>query len=423
MYILCDVNSMYAACEKVFDPSIRKRPVVVLTNNDGCICAACGIAKKMGIGKKFVPFFQVRKELENAGAVVRSSNYELYADLSQRFLDTCIRFAPHSHIYSIDECFLYYGKSGSYTPPEGWFNHASTIRRTVWREVRLPIGVGVGATPTLAKAASHASKRIEGYQGVAVIDNEVTRKHILSEMSVGDVWGIGRKLTLKLQALDINTAWQLANANSTWIKQQFSVLVEDTVLELNGIVKKRWEEVRANKKQIYSTRSFGQRITDKNELTFALATHASVAAAKLRKQKSTTQAMTIFASSSPHDNTGYYRKSVFHHFPVPTADSGLLTAASRRAVDILFRDGVRFYRCGVGLMDISDEQNSQPDLFSPSQDKPELMQCMDIINKRYGRGTAHLAGQGFEKKFAMRREFLSPQYTTRWDDIPRIECR
>ena len=157
MYALCDVNSMYASCEKVFDASIRKRPVVVLTNNDGCICAACGIAKSLGLGKKFIPYFQVKDQLAEAGVVVRSSNYELYAELSQKLMDTCSKFAPHSHVYSIDEIFLYYGKHSPYIPPEGWLQHAKNIRRKVWRDVRLPIGVGIGPTPTLSKAANHAA--------------------------------------------------------------------------------------------------------------------------------------------------------------------------------------------------------------------------------------------------------------------------
>lgn len=422
MYILCDVNSMYASCEKVFDPAIRNRPVVVLTNNDGCVCAACGIAKKMGVGKKFVPYFKVRHELQQAGAVIRSSNYELYADLSQRFIDTCIRFAPHSHVYSIDELFLYYGKHNRYVPAEGWQQHAADIRRTVWREVRLPIGVGAGSTPTLAKAASHAAKRIDGYRGVAVIDNEATRQHILSAMPVNDVWGIGRKISKKLQVLNIKTAWQLANTNSKWLKQQFSILVADTVDELNGLVRVSWDQERAAKKEIYSSRSFGQRIRDKDQLKYALATHASIAANKLRKQDSRCKAMVIFASNSPHDAEGYYRQSVFHQFPVASHDSRLFIAACRAAVEKIFKSNVRFYRCGVGLVDISADSNHQKDLFTLSQDNTPLMQCMDSINKRYGRDTVQLAGQGVEQAFAMRRQFLSPQYTTQWQDIPRIEC-
>ncbi|MEH6445730.1 MAG: Y-family DNA polymerase [Oceanospirillaceae bacterium] len=422
MYALCDVNSMYASCEKVFDAAIRKRPVVVLTNNDGCICAACGIAKQMGVGKKFVPYFQVKDSLEQVGAVIRSSNYELYAELSQRLMETCARFAPHSNIYSIDEIFLFYGKNTTYLPPEGWLQHAKNIRRTVWREVRLPIGVGLGNTPTLAKAANHAAKRIDGYDGVAVIDNESTRKHILSNMKVTDVWGIGKRLGARLNDLGILNALQLANQPPALIRKQFSVLVESTVLELNNKVMLNWDDVRAPKKEIYSTRSFGQRITDSVQLRFALASHVEIAAKKLRNQNSLAHSLSIFATSSPHDSNGYYRKSVFHHFSIPTADSRVIMAACTEAVDAIFKKGIRFYRCGIGLLDLSDATSYQHDLFSQSQDSPELMRLMDSINTKYGRETVQLAGRGIEHKFAMRREFLSPQYTTRWSDIPRIYC-
>lgn len=422
MYALCDVNAMYASCEKVFDPAIRTRPVVVLTNNDGCICAACGIAKKMGVGKKFVPYFQVKDDLERAGAVIRSSNYELYADLSQRLMDTCARFAPHSHVYSIDEIFLSYGKKTTYLPPEGWLAHAIKIRKTVWREVRLPIGVGIAQTPTLAKAANHAAKRIKGYNGVAVIDNERTRRHILSNMQVTDVWGIGRRLGARLNDLGITTALQLANQPPAIMKKQFSILVESTVLELNNQVMLNWDDVRAPKQEIYSTRSFGQRITDPLQLRFALASHVDIAARKLRRQNSLAHSLSIFATSSPHDSRGYYRKSVFHHFSVPTADSRVIMAACTAAVESIFKQGIRFYRCGIGLLDLSDATAYQHDLFSLSPDNPELMRLMDNINTKFGRETVQLAGRGTEHKFAMRREFLSPQYTTRWTDLPIIYC-
>lgn len=422
MYALCDVNSMYASCEKVFDASIRQKPVVVLTNNDGCICAACGIAKARGIGKKFVPFYQVKEQLEKAGAVIRSSNYELYAELSQRLMETCARFAPHTHVYSIDECFLFYGKHSPYIPPEGWLEHGKQIRRTVWREVRLPIGVGIGATPTLAKAANYAAKHIQGFNGVAVINSESIRKRVLSEMKVSDVWGIGRRLAARLNDLGIRTALQLANQKPALMRKQFSVLVESTVHELNGKTMLNWDDVRAPKKEIYSTRSFGQRITSIVQLRCALASHVEIAASKLRKQNSVAHSIAIFAASSPHDPQGYYRKNVFHHFSTPTADSRLIMAACSEAVDKIYKEGVRFYRCGVGLLDLADTANYQPDLFTPSQDSPELMRMIDSINNKYGRNTVHLAGKGTEQKFAMRREFLSPQYTTRWQDLPRLYC-
>jgi DNA polymerase V len=421
MYALCDVNSMYASCEKVFDPSIRKKPVVVLTNNDGCICAACGIAKKMGIGKKFVPYFQVKKELEAAGAVIRSSNYELYADLSQRMMDTCARFAPDINVYSIDECFLYYGKQAN-APKEGWGTLGMQIRKAVWREVRLPICVGIGPTPTLAKVANHAAKKMEGFKGVAVLDTKEIRKAVLSKMAVTDVWGIGNRLGRRLNTLGVNTAWELANRDPTQIRKEFSILVENTVRELNGEVRHSWDTVRGAKKEIYSTRSFGQRITDFEELRSALASHAEVVATKLRKQKSLTSSMTLFATSSPHDTEDYFRKSYFHHFAVPTNDTRNILKVIEIAMSQLYKHNVRYYKCGVGLMGLQNEELFQYDLFTPSNDNTKLMACMDTINARYGRSTVHIAAKGFEQKFAMRRAFLSPQYTTKLRDIPKIIC-
>jgi len=420
MYALCDVNSMYASCEKVFDPSIRKKPVVVLTNNDGCICAACGIAKRMGIGKKFVPYFQVKDELARAGAVIRSSNYELYADMSQRFMDVCTGFAPHSHIYSIDECFLYYGNG--YVPPGGWENHATSIRRAVWKNVRLPIGVGVGPTPTLAKAANHAAKRLEGFKGVAVIDSEEARRKILSQMDVIDVWGIGRRIGSRLYDIGIKTAWQLSQAPVGLIRKQFSVLVESTVYELSGTVKLSWDEVRAPKKEIYSTRSFGKRITDRIQLRQAIITHVGIAAQKLRQQGGLAGVLVVFAGNSPHDAAPYYRRSLTHTFPANTSDTQVISSIASRLADLIYREGIKFYRCGVGLMHLAHKSQYQPDLFAPSVDDSALMNCIDEINQRYGRGSIHVVAQGVEQKFAMRREFLSPQYTTRLSDLPVISC-
>ena len=421
MYALCDVNSMYANCEKVFDPSIRNKPVVVLTNNDGCICAACGIAKRLGIGKKFLPYFQVKKELAAAGAIIRSSNYELYADLSQRMMDTCARFAPDINVYSIDECFLYYGKQAK-APALGWEALAAQIRHTVWREVRLPICVGVGPTPTLAKAANHAAKKVEGFAGIAILDNKDAQKVVLSQMAVTDVWGIGSRLGKRLNAMGVHSAWQLANRNPTQIRKDFSILVENTVRELNGEVRHSWDSVRSDKKEIYSTRSFGQRINEYNELRSALASHAEVVSAKLRKQKSLATSMTMFATSSPHDEEGYFKRSHFHRFTTATNDSRNIVRVTEEAMAHLFKAGVRYYKCGVGLMDLHNESLYQHDLFTPSNDSPSLMQCLDSINGKYGRATVHLAAKGFEQKFAMRRAFLSPQYTTRWSDIPKVVC-
>ncbi|MFW1678544.1 Y-family DNA polymerase [Pontibacter sp. JAM-7] len=420
MYALCDVNSMYASCEKVFDPTIRNRPVIVLTNNDGCICAACHIAKQMGVGKKFVPYFQVKDELEKAGAVIRSSNYELYADMSQRFMDTCTPFAPHSHIYSIDECFLYYGVK--YVPATGWHEHAKRIRRTVWKHVRLPISVGIGPTPTLAKAASHAAKRLDGFRGVAVIDSPQIRQQILSQMAVTDIWGIGRKLGQRLNELGIYSAWDLSCTPTGLIKKQFNTLTQSTVEELNGTVKLSWDDVRAPKKEFFSTRSFGQRVTDKNQLRQAVITHVEIAARKLRQQKSLAKHLLVFASNSPHDTDLYYRRSLVHSFPTYTSDSTIIATVANQLLNHIYSSGINFYKCGVGLLNLCPKEQHQLDLLIPNQDKEQLMSCIDAINSKYSRDTIFLAGRGIQQTFAMRREFLSPSFTTRLSQLPVIQC-
>ncbi len=421
MYALCDANSFYASCEKVFDPSIRNKPVVVLTNNDGCICAACHIAKRMGIGKKFVPYFQVADQLRAAGAVIRSSNYELYADLSQKMMDICARYAPEQHIYSIDECFLKFPNATKKEPLMHWQQLGSDIRQAVWRQVRLPIGVGIGPTPTLAKAANHGAKRIAGFNGVAVIDNEQSRQGILKQMALSDIWGIGSRLSKRLESMGIKNALQLANTNPNLMRKSFSVVLERTIRELNGEICLHWDAMRGNKKEIFSTRSFGQRIYHADELSIALSRHAGLAAQKVRQQKSLVKQMVIFASSSPHDQQ-YYKRNILHRFSIPTNDSRLLCQAAAIASKVIYQPGVAFYRCGVGFVELIDEDSFQLDLFEQSKDNPQLMQCLDTINQKYGKDTLQIAGHGLVRPWHMKRQFLSPQYTTRWQDIPKITC-
>lgn len=263
MYALVDAVAFYASAEKVFDPAIRSKPVVVLTNNDGCICAVCPIARKLAI-PKFQPYFQVKKILEDNQVVIRSSNYELYADLSERMMNVIGRFCDNQHIYSIDESFLNF--TGFKKLIHDWHRYGHDIRRTVWRETKLPVGVGFGPTATLAKAANHAAKKLPGFDGVAVIDSEASRVAILKAMDVQDVWGVGRRLAKKLKAMNINTAFDLAEQDPRKIKRLFSIVLERTVNELRGKSCLAWDEVRQDKKEIFSTRSFGERITDATAL-------------------------------------------------------------------------------------------------------------------------------------------------------------
>ena len=418
MYALVDAVAFYASAEKVFDPAIRSKPVVVLTNNDGCVCAVCPIARRLNI-PKFGPYFKVKQLLEQNNVVVRSSNYELYANLSDRMMSVIGRFCDTQHIYSIDESFLHF--SGYENVVKDWHTYGYLIRRTVWRETKLPVGVGFGPTPTLAKAANHAAKKLTGFDGVAVINDEASRRAILQRMDCQDVWGIGKRLAKKLKIMNINTAWQLAQQNPKTMRRAFSVVVERTVSELNGLVCLNWDDVRQDKREIYSTRSFGERIYEPTALKTALINHVTIVGKKLRAQKSLTKQLYIFASSSSHEDV-FYKKSYMYQFSMPTNDTCVMANAVSEVFEKIYQPGVRFYKCGVGALELTAEQFQQSDLFAPQQDNPKLMGCLDAINTRYGKGMLGLASSKLNDRWHMNRDFLSPQYTTRWRDIPKIKC-
>jgi DNA polymerase V len=418
MYALVDAVSFYASAEKVFDPSIRNKPVVVLTNNDGCICAVCPIARRLGI-PKFKPYFQIKSLLEKHGVVVRSSNYELYADLSDQMMNVMSRFCDNQYIYSIDESFLYFDNYASYI--KDWHEYGHQIRKAIWKETRLPVGVGFGETATLSKAANHAAKKLSGYNGVAVIDSKISREEILNRMDVEEVWGVGRKIATRLKLDGINNAAQLSKQNPKTIRKQFSVVTERTVNELNGISCLSWDEVQSPKKEIFSTRSFGQRITTRNELRAALVTHAAIVGKKVRRQTSLIKKLMVFASNSPHDPL-YYKQVIIYSFIMPTDNSCEMAQAINRIIDSIYCEGVHFYRCGVGAIELNSRAFLQPDLFMPDHTNGDLMKCLDSVNHRYGDSTLKIATQGHDEKWQMRREFLSPQYTSQWRDIPKIQC-
>lgn len=418
MYALVDAVSFYASAEKVFNPALRKKPVVVLTNNDGCICAVCPIARRLNI-PKFQPYFKVKHLLAKHNVVIRSSNYELYADLSDKMMNIISRFCDKQHIYSIDESFLHFD---GYTPLiNNWQQYGQTIRQAVWKETKLPVGVGFGPTPTLAKAANHAAKRLAGFNGVAVIDNETSRQHILSKMHVADIWGVGKRIAKKLALLNINTALDLAEQEPRRIRRLFSVVLERTVSELRGIPCLSWDEVRQDKREIFSTRSFGTRLSDPTALKAALISHAMIVARKLRQQNSVTTRLLLFMASSVHEQH-YAKKTVCYELTCPSADSAIFANTVSETFAALYQPNVRYYKCGVGAIELSPAKFQQPDLFNHRQDNIKLMRCLDTINKRYGTDTLTLASQQQSQDWHMKRAFLSPQFTTCWQHLPKITC-
>ncbi|MCG9683062.1 Y-family DNA polymerase [Vibrio sp. Isolate23] len=419
MFALVDSNSFYCSAEQVFRPEWRGKPVVVLSNNDGVIVAANRQAKIAGI-PKFTPYFKVKNLCEQKGVIVCSSNYELYADLSSKMMDVIGRFAPQQYVYSIDESFLSFERV--YPAIPDLKEHGLKLRKAVWKECRLPVCVGIAPTLTLSKIANHCAKNIRDHQGVCILGNQQDIDKALSLFEVSDVWGIGRRLTTHFKHLGITTALQLKNYPVGLARKNFNVEVERTVRELNGESCKVWDNVQQDKKQIYSTRSVGERIKTLDELTQALSQHANIASRKARNQKSLCKVVLCFAASSSYDEKTFSYRAI-HRFAYPTSDVNQITKACVTMAKEIYKPGVPYYKIGVGLLDLVDGRYAQPDLFNPEPNNDKLMSVFDNINDRYGRDTVFLGAQGIQKKWAMRRDLLTRQYTTNWQHIPIIACK
>ena len=396
MFALIDANSFYCSAEQVFRPEWRGKPLIVLSNNDGCIVAANKQAQALGI-KKFHPYFKAQLLCEKMSIIVCSSNYELYADLSSKMMQIIGRFAPLQHIYSIDESFLSFTHCQQSIPC--LIHHAQKLRKAVWKETRLPVCVGLGPTLTLAKLANHAAKKWPDYQGVCLLDDPEIRQYLFEHLSPGDVWGIGRKTTKKLLALGIDSIAKLVQLDLHEIRQNFNVEVLRTIKELNGEVCMEWDEVRADKQQIFSTRSVGRRIIDISSLQQALAKHTAIAAVKARQQGSLCSTLMAFAANSSFDKQPRSFKLI-KHFTPPTNNTPDLIKAINENIDSLFKPGIQYYKIGVGLLDLSNEQHQQLDLFSEHKGDNKLMKLLDDINQKYGTDTTQYASQALDEKWA-----------------------
>ena len=417
MFALVDVNSMYASCEKIFDPLARRTGVIVLSNNDGCVVAMCKLAKAKLGNVKFQPYFKISKQVEASGVTVRSSNYELYSDLSASIMDILSRYSPEQHIYSIDESFLRFQTQ----PKENWWHLGKEIRRVIWQEVRLPVCVGLGPTATLAKAGNHYAKRNKSTGGVSVV-NKQNIMTVLQGMAVEDVWGIGTRLSKKLRLMSIDNAWKLSQQPAKLMRQQFSVNIERTVRELQGESCLTWGEVRSPKQQIFSTRAFGEKVSDYASLEQSLVMHGEKVAKKARKQGSLIKMIVAFAHSSPFADGQIYRRNIHHGFFDATADSRDLAIAASEAAKQIFRPGVLFHKSGVGAIELLDNTMYQQDMFSIQKRDPRVMDTLDTINQRFGPDSISVAAKGIQGKWQMRRAMKSPNYTSSWLDMVKINC-
>ncbi|EAA4823853.1 Y-family DNA polymerase [Salmonella enterica subsp. enterica] len=419
MYALADVNSFYASCEKVFRPDLRNKPVVVLSNNDGCVIARSPEAKRLGI-KMGVPWFQLKMTQFPEPVITFSSNYELYASMSNRVMSHLEELAPRVEQYSIDEMFLDVSGIDSCIDFEDF---GRQLREHVRNGTGLTIGVGMGPTKTLAKSAQWASKEWPQFGGVLALTTGNPRRteKLLSLQPVEEIWGVGRRISRKLSTMGITTALQLARANPAFIRKNFNVVLERTVRELNGVSCISLEEAPSPKQQIICSRSFGERVTTYEALRQAICQHAERAAEKLRGERQFCRHIAVFVKTSPFAvNEAYYANVASEKLLLPTRDTRDIISAAVKALDSIWLDGHRYAKAGVMLNDFTPSGVSQLNLFDEEQPRAqsdELMKVLDRINHS-GKGKIWFAGRGIAPEWQMKRDMLSPAYTTRWSDIP-----
>lgn len=419
MFGLADVNSFYASCEALFRPDLRGKPVVVLSNNDSCVIARSAAAKKIGI-RMGVPWFQMKHSDFPEKVHVFSSNYALYHSLSQRVMSSLEEMTPKVEQYSIDEMFL---DVSGIDNCEDFEHFGRRLREHVLRTTGLTIGVGIGPTKTLGKSAQWASKEWPQFRGVLALTpgNPKRTEALLARQPVEEVWGVGRRIGKRLNTMGIETALQLARTHPAFIRKNFSVVLERTVRELNGESCIPLEEMPPTKQQIVCSRSFGERITTKTVMRQALCQYATRAAEKLRGERQFCQHVSVFIRTSPHAvNEVFYGNCTGEKLTLPTQDTRDIIAVAMRSLDRIWQDGHRYMKAGVMLDNFTPHSVSQLNLFDEDRPRPnsaQLMKVLDGINQS-GLGNVWFAGQGVEPEWKMKREMLSPAYTTNWGQLP-----
>jgi len=421
---LIDCNNFYVSCERVFNPALKRKPVIVLSNNDGCVIARSQEVKDLGI-KMGVPWFKVQNLARHHKIIVFSSNYTLYADMSNRVMKIISEFAPNQEVYSIDECFL--DLTGF--KHLGLADYGQRIRSTINRLVGLPVCVGVGASKTLAKLANHIAKKCSVFDGVCNL-NEITQgtlDSLFSKIEVGEVWGVGRCIEKKLAKLGVNTVFDLKQSSPQALRKQFSVLMERTIRELNGESCIPLEEIAPLKKQLVCSRGFGIPVSSLSELSEAVITYATRVAEKLRRQRSVTAMVYVFIQTDPFKKKDrQYNPGRLIHLTNPTDDTRILINAVLTGLKSIYKSGFAYKKAGVLLGDLLPFNQHQKSLFDDKEAQAHsefLMQAIDEINDTMGSGTIKFFGEGLKKQWRAKAEKKTRCYTTRIDEIPVAYCR
>jgi DNA polymerase V len=416
MYALVDGNNFYVSCERVFNPKLNGVPVVVLSNNDGCVISRSQESKDLGI-KMGEPAFQRKRFFEENRVRIFSSNYELYGDMSRRMHHILRTFTPSIELYSIDEAFL---DLSGLEKSEDLKEYGIRIKNEIMRNIGIPVGVGIAKTKTLAKVANHLAKKIKQLNGICVLSRAEQIDYALRHTPIDDVWGIGRRYSEKLRRKGIETAYDFVQLPESRVLHEMTIVGLKTYQELKGKERLSLEEVRPPKKVIATTRSFGRKAADIKNLQTSVATHATRCAEKLRRQKSIAAYLSVFIITDRfNEEEPQYHNSYTIGLPVPSNSQLELVKRALTALDKIYLPGYKYKKTGVIVSGIMDESDAQTDLFYhlDIEQHNRLMEQIDKLNYRYGKDTVKLGVMEMKKEWTLKREKLSRRFTTNWDEI------
>jgi DNA polymerase V len=419
MYALVDCNNFYVSCERLFNPKLEGKPVIVLSNNDGCAVSRSEEAKALGI-QMATPAFLIKDVIEKNEVAVFSSNYTLYGDISERVMKTLETFVPRLEFYSIDEAFL----DMHNLDYQDLLELGLRIKNTIMQNIGIPVSVGIAPTKTLAKMANRYAKKYHRQTGVFWAANDDMLREMLAATNVGDIWGIGRQYALFLSRHGFKTALDLISAPEQWVKKNMTVVVQRLFNELKGIPAIAWEFKPPAKKNICTSKSFGKLQTKKEDIKEALCNYAANCALKLRQQNSCCRSINVFLQTNLHRTQDkQYSRSITIDLESPSNFTGEIIKYAIKGLDIIFKDGYNYLKCGVIAVDIVPDEKVQASMFDPSDRKKNktIMEAMDKVNKTLGKEIVRLSVQGFEKRYRLKTEYLSAHYTTDINQILKVK--
>ena len=412
VFALIDCNAFYVSCERVFNPKLNNKPVVALSNNDGCIIARSKEAKALGI-KMGVPLFKVKDIVERENVIVFSSNYTLYADMSRRVMNIISEFAPSIEVYSIDEAFIELTNMNV-----DYESYVRQMRKVILQYTGIPVSIGIASTKTLTKVANHIAKDDESLEGVCSLIQYKNLDQVLEDTNVADVWGVGRQLSKKLIANGIFNAKLLKNCEDAWVRKMMSVNGLKTVSELREISCLNLEETSATRKSCCTTRSFGKPLVNLDDIEQAVTTFARRATERIRGENLTASTVSVFLRTNPFDRNRYYSNSSTTTLSYPTYDTMQIVKTALQLTKIIFRENYKYKKAGVLLSGFYEKGTETKDLFSEARYRsPKLMSAVDQINERYGSDTIQIATECQIGKWKQKRKNCTQSYTTQLDNV------